>query len=307
MNRLQGWMGVAALCAFSVQSGAFAHVDSKRVCDFMPKNDLHLFDNVKRIATIDEADFNARIDQVEKIYAPIFAAHGAKLVVERKWTDPTVNAYADQRGTNWTVSMFGGLARRAEVTGDGFSLVICHEVGHHLGGYPFYSSDWAATEGQSDYFATQACAKMLWSDQKEENAKFRGAVPELVAQKCDAAYANPDEQNLCYRSAMGGKSLASLLAALGRTGEPKFETPDPKVVTRTNSAHPAGQCRLDTYFQGGLCTKAFDQAVIPGKSGSTGSNNADAENEADKFACGGKAGSADGVRPACWFKSVVHN
>ena len=48
----------------------------------------------------------------------------------------------------WVVAMFGGLARRPEVTKDAFQFVVCHEVGHHLAGWPF-AYDWASNEGQS--------------------------------------------------------------------------------------------------------------------------------------------------------------
>ena len=72
----------------------------------------------------------------------------------------TVNANASQRGRTWIVNMYGGLARRPEITPDGFAMVLCHELGHHMGGFPFVSG-WAANEGQSDLFATLSCGRIL--------------------------------------------------------------------------------------------------------------------------------------------------
>jgi len=312
MNKNQGLIGILALGMMIGQSGAIAAEKSKHVCDFMPENNLYLQDNINKLSGgLSQDEFNKRIDQMEKLYGPLFDTHGgAKLVIERNWTDPTVNAYADESGTTWSVAMFGGLARRSEVTPDGFSMVICHEVGHHLGGYPFYSGDWAAAEGQADYFATEACAKLLWGDDKAENAKSRGKVSEFVAKKCDATYANDTAaQNLCYRTALASQSLANLLSALGNEGVPKFETPDTSVVTRTDTAHPAGQCRLDTYWNGALCKKDFDRLYIPGRGGNqqtgNGSNTQAAEQDSNKYMCGGLASAVSGARPACWFKPLT--
>ena len=60
----------------------------------------------------------------------------------------------------WRVVIYGGLEHPL-LTLDGLTAVICHEVGHHLGGFAFKTSilgdNWAATEGQSDYFAAHRC------------------------------------------------------------------------------------------------------------------------------------------------------
>ena len=111
---------------------------------------------------VDEDRFNAVIDLAEKAYQEVFKSKGRRLVVvERKWSSGTVNAYAYQRGKTSYVAMFGGLARHPAVTADGFLTVVCHEIGHHIGGYPFVNS-WASNEGQSDYYATTKCLKAAW-------------------------------------------------------------------------------------------------------------------------------------------------
>ena len=60
------------------------------------------------------------------------------------------------------------------------------------------------------------------------------------------------DQDLCYRTAMAGKSVADLLATLGKQDLPSFLTPDENRVTRTYNSHPKAQCRLDTYLSGAL-------------------------------------------------------
>ena len=99
-------------------------------------NNLWISPFNKNSNTMTEERFNSVIDKVENIYKPVIDGMGAKLSIIRKWDDGTVNAYAQRSGKTWKVSMFGGLARHEAITDDGFALVVCHEIGHHIGGAP---------------------------------------------------------------------------------------------------------------------------------------------------------------------------
>ena len=295
MLNLRGYL-LPGLFLFSVASNGM----------ILPKNDLHLQDHPSMLANMSEEEFVAIIERVETYYAPIVESHGGTLVVEKKWKDSTVNAYAQRVGNTWRVSMFGGLARRAEVTPDGFMLVVCHELGHHLGGFPF-SRSWASNEGQSDFFATQSCAKNIWGSDTATNASFRDTVEATARKKCDAAYVHTQDQDLCYRTAMAGKSLASLLGALSRLPAVSFDSPDESEVARTYNMHPKAQCRLDTYLNGALCTTVFDENLIPGiKETGWFGNKKKAELESIVNSC--SQYNPDHVlsqRPKCWFNQKV--
>ncbi len=258
---------------------------------FVPKNDLFIPVDAKSISTIDETEFNTVIDQVEAIYAPIVAEYGGKLEVVRKWTDGTVNAYAEQAGNIWKVSMFGGLARHKTITADGFALVVCHEIGHHIGGVPRYGgNDWASNEGQSDYFATTKCLRRVW--QSEDNAAVirKLEVPEALTTACSKAWpSSAQDRDICVRGGMAGESVAKLFAALSWSSKaPKFDTPDTRQVSSTQDSHPATQCRLDTYFQGALCEKSFNEEI--------------GQKDEVSGVCHSSAGHSVGLRPRCWFK-----
>jgi hypothetical protein len=258
-----------------------------------PKNNRSNPITVKSTMTITEADFSASIAQVKAIYCPIFKnKYKANLVVEEKWKDNTVNAYATQSGKDWNVTMFGGLARDPLVTKDGFIAVICHEIGHHVGGSPRKGFGWASNEGQADYFATEKCLKKVFESEKEFNLKvFNADLTEdqkLAKAACEGVYAIEEEQALCFRSSMAGESLAKLLGSLGGNSNVKFGTPDPTVVTKTNHNHPKGQCRMDTFFQGALCDK--DHNIWPSNS------------DASEGYCTSKDNYKIGLRPLCWFK-----
>jgi hypothetical protein len=277
---------------------------------FLPPNDLWKQDRIQGLdsgTTMTEVEFNQIIDKVSAHMEPSVKLHGGTLVVGRRWTDPTVNANSNQFFNQWHVNMYGGLARRPEITADGFTLVMCHEMGHHLGGYPFFGimGRWAASEGQADYFASEVCARKVWSDDKTENAKSRFSVLPFAKTKCDSQWKNQDEQNLCYRIAMAAQSLGLVLSTVKKTKLPDFSTPDQTEVASTLSSYGSVQCRIDTYFNGALCPAQFDLSVIPGRHVFGAQSGRDVEEEAAKYSCMKTQDSNVGVRPACWFKQSI--
>lgn len=266
---------------FSSCPSSAANIQKHR---FMPENELSEFDNLDIQANITEDQFEAVLAKIEAYYKPLLQSlYGVTFQVTRDWKDSTVNAYATQSDDVWEIHMYGGLARRAEITPDGFALVACHETGHHLGGFP--NIDWAANEGQADYFSTLSCARHLWKGDAK-NAESVKKISAYPKQKCDSVWKSAQDRALCYRIALAGKSLADLLS--NKTA--KFETPDLSQVSETDNEHPMGQCRLDTYLAGALCKKVFDDHNIP-----------QSEEEAAEVSCM-QSRKEIGFRPRCWFK-----
>jgi hypothetical protein len=259
---------------------------------------------------ISEDEFDDVLEQLESNFLPLFAFHGARFKIDRMWSSPTVNAFAKRDGDTWIVEMHGGLARRPEMTADGFAMTLCHEIGHHLGGYPFKGDTWASTEGQADWYAAQACARWLWLNDSG-NAAFRMTAPQAVRDRCDAEWNTVVRQDLCYRIAVAGKSLADLLAR-NDTVKPAFGQNDPNVVTTTNADHPAPQCRLDTFENASLCTVTPDLDFIPGADEPLGRNSHAAELQAARNTCipaSAWAGAVDYNRqdhPTCWFAPLLN-
>lgn len=197
---------------------------------------------------------------------------------------------------------------------DGFLLVACHEIGHHLGGYPFYppggGNDWAATEGEADTYAVQACARFIWWTDPA-NADIARTAPQSVRDRCAAAWSATSDRDLCARIALAGKSLGDLLGALeGHTVD--YGMPDTHVVSQTIASHPAAQCRLDTYLAGAFCGVFFNFNIIPGIGDPIGQNSAHAELTAATTSCFpasaliGTPGYDGFDRPRCWFAPLIH-
>ncbi|EQC46237.1 M48 family metalloprotease [Bacteriovorax sp. Seq25_V] len=271
-----------------MSSNSFA-CDVEGKTGFLPDNDMYIGVSEKADNGMTEEIFNAVIDRVENYYSSVVASKGANLVTLRKWEDGTVNAYANQVGKTWQVHMFGGLARHRSVSPDGFALVMCHELGHHLAGAPkttrMWIPTWASNEGQSDYWASMKCFRSVYGSDNNEAIVSNMTIDAEVVKKCEANWNTDSEIALCKRVSQASKGLATLLNG---DRPVDFATPDKSVVSKTNHKHPAGQCRLDTYFHGALCTKDITDET----------SNTDAK----AGVCNRSEDYTDGVRPLCWFK-----
>jgi hypothetical protein len=204
---------LAALVLFFVAAQAQAKC--------LPDNNLYISET-NGLAAVGKASFKDAIQKVLNAYSGEVAARGAILQINDLWSDGTVNAQAYQERRNgqlyYMIDAFGGLARHPKMTKNAFIAVLCHELGHHIGGAPKYRADWASNEGQSDYFATLRCMKKLG---------ISSSAPALA--------------------------LSATLADLGGERSPSRSRRDSSKVSRTDDSHPSAQCRLDTMDAGRSC------------------------------------------------------
>lgn len=240
-----------------------------------------------------EAEYNAVIDKVEAVYRPILEDNNYTMTINRLWNDPRVNAGTTKKGSELIFNMYGGYARHSEVTADGYALVMCHELGHHLGGTPkkiFESGDegWPSVEGQADYFATLKCLRKVFRKDNNEAALKGLEIPGTIKEKCINSFKEKWEVDICIRTSLAGLSVGAVSADIRNTTVPTVETPDSEVVDKTYEAHPLPQCRLDTYFQGSICEVSSARPLTI--------------KDETKGTCHTSLGHVEGTRPLCWFK-----
>lgn len=229
--------------------------------------------------------FHLVLDRVERVYTPILRARRMRLVFWREWDNDSLQAEAkvmeDSDGFDAVVQVSGGLARHPAMTEDSFSLVVCHELGHHVGG---------AIEGQADYFAAMKCMRRLHA--ADDNARLMAGreVPQRVAALCRQAFARENDIALCGRIALAGRQAAYFMADKRGVSRPSLDTPDRTVARETyvNGA-PAPQCRLDTYLAGAVCDVGLEEDF--------------SLEDNDPGACTPRRGFAEGARPRCWYAS----
>jgi hypothetical protein len=280
------FMFILGLVLFSWQINAC--VDGK---GFLPDDVPVIPPHIKSGLT--QEQYNEAIDKVTKVYSPVVRSWGAQLSIHRLWDSATVNAGTLRAGRQWIVNLYGGFARHPFITQDGYMLVICHEIGHHIGGAPkkAYQSGmhWASTEGQSDYFATLKCLRKVFRNDNNLEIVKGLEVPSAVRTECETSFRTDWEQALCIRTSLAGLSVAKVNADGRRVPLPDLETMDDTVVSSTNNGHPIPQCRLNTYYQGSICTVSSTRRL---------------SQVWDKIGtCHVKNGHTRGLRPNCWYKS----
>lgn len=214
-----------------------------------PENDLWKEDRFEQNSNIDQELFNRIIELGKKHYDPLAKENNESLKINANWSNSTVNANCSRRWGSVIINMYGGLARREEISPEGFMLVLCHELAHAYGGKPYIRpSSRLAAEGQADYYGAQVCAKKILTELVLDDYVIEPTY--FMEQTCMDSYVG-GEKEVCVRTLTAGQSLGRLMAVLMKKDEPDYETPDRKVVKKTVLSYPETiQCRLDTYLNG---------------------------------------------------------
>lgn len=233
--------------------------------------------------------------EIEKHYGPIAKSEGQTLNIRWLPESPIFNSTGIYRDNQWEISVYGGLLKNPGLTAEAFRFILCHEMGHIIGGRPYYDDAdniiigglekyGSSNSGQPDYYATAICMKVLLRDQ--DNSYFSAVnVDQGLNSKCVAQFKTVESQNLCRRIGNAGLEAMKLFESVFEMNQNlSFDTPS-KVIARTMiPSHPELQCRLDTILAGALC--------LFRPSGAS-SHEAEQMNEA--------CSRSPSDRPRCWF------
>ncbi len=242
----------------------------------------------------DTSKYQRLLDDFIFHFAPIVVNSGGELKIRYDLNSDSLNAYASRQGRDWIITLKGGLFKSKKVDEEILSMILCHELGHHIGGDPYkfpeeHERGWISVEGQSDYFAANICGKTWFRFKDNELYIKNKKITSTMKLGCREQNLSSSDNAMCLRMSYLSAKMSKFMAALsrGRRGQreptPKLETPDSSVVSRTLIKHPKSQCRIDTYFQGALCKKIF---IAPD------SNNLNCLDYLSRFS---------GARPRCWF------
>lgn len=308
---------IVAFCILSLYIFSAMACDIDRSSGFFPKSNSQIPLSEVR-SSFKKENYLEMIEKFNELYSSIVKEKGAKLDIINLWDDGEINAYAHrQKGeSTFSIEIMGGLARHPLMTKDVFALVLCHELGHHLGGAPKKSPieeesqpgrsdrfalfgfpgkkpkapkvNWSSTEGQADYFGALKCMRKYYEYENKIAPLADIQVPAYVEESCKNSFANEYETLVCKKVAMAGFQMAKIFKSLKTMSEDiSFEAPSKTVVKSTIEAYPTVQCRLDTFFQAALCDKDANLEV--------------SNTDANTGVCANKDGSK-GARPLCWFR-----
>lgn len=240
---------------------------------------------------VTENDLKEISERIRKVYSELISKHyNAKLVFNIDWANDEMSAFATRTANSeYMINVYGGMARAPGMTKDAMALVLCHELGHHIGGAPKTTlyEGWPSAEGQADYFAASKCMKRYYTDLMHEEVDINSNIPEKIIADCNRVYKNFNDLKICVRTMIASLEFGQFLNNLKSTKFPvKLETPDSKIVKGTNiNDYPRAQCRFDTLYSGALCPISSDVVTSnldPGQ---------------------GQCMDTDkpGYRPRCWF------
>ena len=238
-------------------------------------------------ATIERHKFNQIIEQLQRLYEPEFKLRQQLLQINGQWKNERMEASArydeDYRGEIATITITGAVARHTVITEEAFATILCHEIGHFLGGEPAFFK--YSTEGQADYFAASACMRRLIPSMPDGIFSSPPRAPWLVKRRCVDTYDSREEIETCIRTTMGGFGLSSFVAFRKSQDKPDFETPDPDEAKHLSFEPNTVQCRLDTFIVASLCNPAAKRPIEKQR----------------PWLCSRNGPLANYSRPLCWY------
>lgn len=109
---------------------------------------------------IDQTIFYTIPARIISLFYPEMQKNNQVIQLDARWDSPYFGAGITRDENIYSMMILAGTTRIKDFTQDAYAALVCHELGHVLGGYPKQSiphAEWASSEGQSDYFAASVC------------------------------------------------------------------------------------------------------------------------------------------------------
>lgn len=263
---------------------------------FFPQNDLFITAYSENPIAKNAKSANL-VQLVGKIYIPIFKQFNKKLQINFKLENTAVNAYATRDDSNNPViNISGGMVNHKLLTQDGLALILCHELGHFLGGEPkklrgrSTKKSWSSAEGQADYFAVANCIKKVFRQLPEtfstekNNSLNKNEKEARMQAEADSVCKTP----MCRRVAFASLNVTEVYASIDfYSRELSLVYADNYTVYQTVYGHPNPQCRLDTMIAALQCP------------------NAESIEFKDGDPISGACSNPEFRRPRCWYYPAI--
>lgn len=164
--------------------------------------------------------------QIPSIIISLFKA---PIILDAQWESPYFGAGMRNQKE---MMILGGTTRVKGMTKDAYATIICHELGHVLGGAPYQTIngvEWSSAEGQADFFAARVCLPKYF-----QTLGIRAS--DIAAGVEKAGY------EMLSSIAPYGSDTKDELASLQRFDE-LYETTDSTLINN----YPTLQCRYETF------------------------------------------------------------
>lgn len=203
---------------------------------------------------ITESEFtNITQSFLTHFYVETFSQSNFYIYPDFNWLSPILmgGSQLDQDKKLFHIYFHGGLARIPGNNKLSIAFVLCHELGHLLGGEPRQTQvphgEWASCEGQSDDWSTRICLKK-WLN--EDPLLFAN---EVVAQDSVVRCKGQTNEKQCQQLMSAGFIFfKSTLEWMKDSNIPSLLTEDKNTVATTDLNYPNAQCRVDTVAHAAL-------------------------------------------------------
>lgn len=202
-----------------------------------------------------EADSSIWMNLKSAFAAQVWDQH--KVELEISWDEENPDYFG---GSSLTPDLFQiSIGSKYKSHPDLLAYILCHELGHLLGGSPKKTnSTWASTEAQSDFFASAVCLRrLIEKDPKlssftiEDQSEF-----EILDSKCHDLKAVKREVSMCRRvGRIGHKMILTIYEFMNVPGfpKPKFVDQSKEISSGNKNQYPTLTCRMDVVLHGALC------------------------------------------------------
>ena len=123
--------------------------------------------------------------------------------VRYSWSTDSFQALGGRLETTALFTFYGRIYK-GEMDEDTLMVVVCHELGHVLGGFPEvpdYPCPKNSVERQADYFATAKCLKRVFANDDNQALMQRVELPGSITMPCGQVYHDSErDMALCQRS-----------------------------------------------------------------------------------------------------------
>lgn len=160
-------------------------------------------------------------DSLKNVEAPV--------VLDAEWESPYFGAGIAYYENYFHLKIFAGTTRVEGMTMDAYAALVCHELGHIIGGAPYQTiqgGEWSSSEGQSDFFAASVCLPKYFLDK------------------------NVSAKDIAARVEKAGYELFSSIGPYGSPKELPIERHIPfnyQVSETLINLYPSLQCRYETF------------------------------------------------------------
>lgn len=202
------------------------------------------------VSRVSEKDYLQLIADFQSAYLPqVIQKTGKPVLILNEWKNPYFSAYSFQRESYFQISLSGGTARAPGATQASLAAIVCHELGHIIGGEPLQTipgGEWASSEGQADFFAAKICLPNYFHRHPE--AQTAGSTDPEIMKTCHG-------NESCESVAKTGFEVVSFFQRYSyhEYVPVRLETHEKPSTELIRNKYPTDQCRLDTFVGGAIC------------------------------------------------------